>query len=113
MAEKKPTLNDCEWELAPGFKDSWHKHKSEATTEAMRTFNDCKRSIPPKPLPRGMKDHKLEGPLKEYRECHLDGDVLLIYRPLPGGAIKLLRICDHDDIAGPKGKALAATLKKE
>jgi len=32
-----------------------------------------------------MNDHKLGGPLKEYMECHLDGDVLLIYKPLHGG----------------------------
>jgi addiction module RelE/StbE family toxin len=112
MADK-PEQNESQWPAAIGFKDSWKKFRSDALKEAMKTFNDCKRSMPPKPLPRGMKDHKLEGPLKDYRECHLDDDVLLIYRPLSNGAIKLLRVCTHDDIEGPKGKALAAALKKE
>ena len=110
MADK-PSLNECEWEAAPGFGDSWKKHKSDFLVEAMKVFNDCKRSIPPKSLPRGMSDHKLEGALKDFRECHLEGDVLLIYQPIAGGAIKLCRVCTHDDIRGPKGKALAAALK--
>jgi mRNA interferase YafQ len=112
MADK-PERNEVEWPLALGFKDSWKRFKTKALDEAMRTFDDCKRSIPPRPLPRGMKDHKLGGPLKEYRECHLEGDVLLIYKPLPTGVIKLLRVCTHDEITGPKGKALAAALKNE
>lgn len=109
----EPKRNNSQWQLALGFKDSWNKHKSTSVKEAMATFDKCKRSIPPTPLPSGMRDHKLEGALKDYRECHLEGDVLLIYKPLPGGGIKLLRVCTHDDIAGPRGIALAAILKKE
>ena len=79
----------------------------------MTVFNECKRSKPPKALPRGMKDHKLKGALKDYMECHLDGDILLIYKYLPGGAIKLLRVCAHDDLHGGKGSALAKVLSTE
>ncbi len=45
-------------------------------------------------------------------ECHLDDDVLLIYKPMPGGAIKLLRVCTHADLKGPKAKVLAKQLKQ-
>lgn len=110
---KEPRRNNSQWQLAAGFKDSWNKHKSTSVSDAMTVFDRSKRSIPPSALPSGMKDHKLEGALKDYRECHLDGDVLLIYKPLSGGAVKLLRVCTHDDIAGPRGTALAAILKKE
>jgi addiction module RelE/StbE family toxin len=109
----KPKREETEWQLAPGFRASWKKFKSDALNEAMTTFNDCKRATPARALPRGMKDHKLSGPLKDFWECHLEGNTLLLYKPLPGGAIKLVRVCDHDGIAGPKGKALAASLKKE
>jgi mRNA interferase YafQ len=112
MADE-PERNDCKWPSAPGFKESWKKFKSDSTTEAMKTFNDCKRSVPPRPLPRGMRDHKLEGPLKDYRECHLEGDILLIYKTLPDGVVRLLRVCTHNDIVGPKAQALAAALKGE
>jgi mRNA-degrading endonuclease YafQ of YafQ-DinJ toxin-antitoxin module len=60
-----------------------------------------------------MKDHKLDGPLKGYMECHLDGDVLLIYKPIARGAVKLFRICTHADLRGPKAKILAKQLKIE
>ncbi len=109
---KKPKREETKWELAPGFKASWVKYKSDALDEAIKTFNKHKRAVPVEPLPPGMKDHKLTGPLSDYRECHLEGNVLLVYKMLPGGAIKLMRVCDHDDIKGPKGKALAASFKK-
>ena len=31
-------------------------------------------------LPISYKDHKLSGELSRYRECHIQGDLLLIYR---------------------------------
>lgn len=33
-----------------------------------------------KKLEAHYKDHKLKGKLKEYRECHIRGDVLLMYQ---------------------------------
>lgn len=79
----------------------------------MTTFDRCKRAVPLESLPAKMKDHKLDGSFKGYMECHLDNDVLLIYKPLPNGAIKLFRICDHADLKGPKAKALAKRFKQE
>jgi mRNA interferase YafQ len=115
MAKKPepPEPKQIQWQAAKGFKTSWTQVRSPALTEAMKTFNECKRENPPRALPRGMRDHKLSGALKEYRECHLDGDILLIYRPLANGAIKLMRVCNHDSIAGPRSQALADALKKE
>ncbi|MFA5936740.1 MAG: type II toxin-antitoxin system YafQ family toxin [Candidatus Paceibacterota bacterium] len=31
-------------------------------------------------LPYKYKDHKLNGELSDYRECHIKGDLLLIYK---------------------------------
>lgn len=31
-------------------------------------------------LSSGYKDHQLQGELKEYRECHIKGDLLLVYQ---------------------------------
>ena len=33
-----------------------------------------------KMLPIKYKDHKLNGELKDFRECHIKGDLLLIYK---------------------------------
>jgi len=107
---QKSARNNAEWELAPGFAESWKQFKTEEVSEAMTEFDRCKRSIPLHRLPGKMRDHKLDGPLKGFMECHLADDVLLIYRPLPNGAIKLLRVCTHSDLKGPKAKALAKLL---
>jgi addiction module RelE/StbE family toxin len=78
----------------------------------MRVFNRHKRATPPEPLPAKMSDHKLDGPLRGFMECHLDDDILLIYKTMPKGAIKLFRVCTHADLKGPKAKALTKLLKK-
>jgi mRNA interferase YafQ len=31
-------------------------------------------------LPSAYKDHQLRGELKDYRECHIKGDLLLVYQ---------------------------------
>jgi mRNA interferase YafQ len=108
-----PKRNDQDWPQASGFKASWKQFKTDAISDAMTEFDRCKRSNPPRQLPAKMKDHKLDGPLKGFMECHLADDVLLIYKPITGGAIKLLRVCTHADLKGPKAKALAKTLKSE
>ncbi len=33
-----------------------------------------------KELPQSYKDHKLSGEFKGFRECHIKGDLLLIYK---------------------------------
>ena len=111
--EEKPPRNNEEWPLAPGYRESWRRFKTDAISDAMTTFDRCKRAIPPQPLPAKMKDHNLGGPLKGFSECHLDDDVLLIYKPAPKGAIKLFRVCTHDDLKGPKARILAKQLKQE
>jgi addiction module RelE/StbE family toxin len=108
-----PKRNAVDWVLALGFKDSWKRFKTDVISEAMTTFDRYKRAVPPEPLPAKMKDHKLDGPFKGYMECHFDDDVLLIYKPISNGAIKLFRICTHGDLRGPKAKVLAKQLKKE
>ena len=75
----------------------------------MAEFNRCKRATPAEQLPGKMKDHKLDGPLRGFMDCHLDDDVILIYKPIANGAIKLLLICEHADI---KGKRAAVTIKR-
>ncbi len=111
--EEAPKRNAEQWLLALGFKDSWKKFKTVGISDAMTTFDRCKRAVPPEALPAKMHDHKLDGPFKGYMECHLENNVLLIYKPVPNGAIKLFRVCEHADLKGPKAKVLAKQLKQE
>jgi len=50
-----------------------------------------------KPLPPISRDHQLTGNLKDYRECHLGGDWLLIYQLTDQAAI-LSRTGSHSDL---------------
>jgi mRNA interferase YafQ len=110
----KKKQNEEKWPLAQGFRDSWKKYKAESPhiSEAMTTFDRCKRAVPPEQLPAKMKDHKLDGPLKGYMDCHLADDVILIYKPMPNGAIKLFLLCQHADLKGPRAKVLVKRLKQ-
>jgi len=112
--EETPSCrSDKEWELAPGFKESWKRYLSSnpCIKDAMREFDRCKRAIPPIQLPGKMQDHKLDGPLRGFYDCHLAEDVILIYKPTGDGICKLFRICQHADLKGPKAKVLARHLK--
>jgi mRNA interferase YafQ len=48
-------------------------------------------------LPARNKDHALKGTLKDCRECHIEGDWLLIYR-IEGSSLCLVRTGSHADL---------------
>lgn len=43
-----------------------------------------------KKLPNKNKDHQLRGELRDYRECHVKSDLLLIYRIIEDELVLLL-----------------------
>ena len=50
-----------------------------------------------KPLPPHFRDHELKGNWKGYRECHLGGDWLLIYK-ISTKQLILLRTGTHSEL---------------
>ncbi len=53
------------------------------------------------PLPPEWKDHQLSGELKNMRECHVKGDLLLVYQIHNKGkreAISFSRVGTHSEI---------------
>ena len=48
-------------------------------------------------LPNSYKDHPLYGDLLGCRECHLSGNILLVYKA-KNSVIQLLAICNHDEL---------------
>lgn len=50
-----------------------------------------------KPLPPQFRDHPLVGNYKDYRECHLGGDWLLIYQ-MTDDIVILVRMGSHSDL---------------
>ena len=65
----------------------------------IKLFITRKTNMPPLLLPKGMNDHKLDSPLGDCSECHLRGNILLIYR-LRYSILKLIYVCDHDELKG-------------
>ena len=77
---------------------------------AVDLFNEYKRIIPPRRLPNQMKDHVLQGNLAGIRECHLSGDVLLLYTH-EDNLVRMLYICEHSDLYGKRARQLATYIK--
>lgn len=50
-----------------------------------------------KPLPSEARDHGLKGNWINFRECHISGDLLLIYQ-IEDDIIKLVRIGSHSQL---------------
>jgi mRNA interferase YafQ len=51
-----------------------------------------------KPLPRRYFDHPLSGDWKDYRDCHLRPDLILIYGKLDGDHLDLVRLGSHSEL---------------
>jgi mRNA interferase YafQ len=53
------------------------------------------------PLPPKYKDHPLRGPLKGFRECHIESDWLLMYRIVKDELLLLATATgSHSDLFG-------------
>ena len=51
------------------------------------------------PLPSNHQDHQLHGKWRKSRDCHIEGDWILIYEPdKKAGTIKFQRLGSHSDL---------------
>jgi mRNA interferase YafQ len=51
-----------------------------------------------KPLPERNRDHALGGEWRDFRECHLKPDLLLIYRKPDEEVLQLVRMGSHSEL---------------
>ncbi len=51
----------------------------------------------PQPLPAEFKDHKLKGSWSDFRECHIEPDLLLIYI-MTDFELRPARLGSHSDL---------------
>lgn len=51
-----------------------------------------------KPLPQSMHDHSLNGNLKDFRDCHIKPDLVLIYRKINNNVLELVRLGSHSEL---------------
>ncbi len=57
------------------------------------------RLVRMEPLPPSYKDHKLKGTLRDFRECHIEPDWLLIYT-ITDFELRPARLGSHSEIFG-------------
>lgn len=50
------------------------------------------------PLPERYRDHALIGDLKDYRDCHIKPDLVLIYQKSDDNILQLVRIGSHSEL---------------
>lgn len=51
-----------------------------------------------KPLPPANRDHPLTGEWKEFRDCHIRPDLVLIYRKPNRETLQLVRLGSHSEL---------------
>jgi mRNA interferase YafQ len=52
------------------------------------------------PLPPANRDHLLSGDWSDCRECHVRGDLLLVYRKPDDTKLQLVRLGSHSELFG-------------
>jgi mRNA interferase YafQ len=50
------------------------------------------------PLPERYRDHALVGEWKDYRDCHIQPDLVLIYRKPDDETLELVRLGSHSEL---------------
>ena len=74
------------------------KHDMSRIKEAMTIL-----ALNDEPMSPEWKDHQLEGKFNGYRECHVKGDLLLLYKIRQSSKIEILvlsRICTRSELFG-------------
>ena len=56
------------------------------------------------PIPRDYKPHLLKGEWKNFMECHIDDDYLLIWLDEEENMIRLVRLGSHSELFGKRRK---------
>ena len=53
-----------------------------------------------RPLPPAERDHALIGEWRDFRDCHLQPDLVLIYRKQGDDVLQLVRLGSHAELFG-------------
>ena len=54
-----------------------------------------KMLVADEPLPPNFRDHPMRGAFSDCRDCHLRGDLVLVYRKPSDDSLELVRIGSH------------------
>ena len=118
MAKKPPKISDkaedkikgeTKLTVSPFFHASYTEFAeyNPKIDDKLEEFRKRKTRRPPEKMPgEHVLGRRFKG--KGVRECHLAGDVLILWQE-KNNTVNQLLICDHNDIEGPRE---ASTLKK-
>ena len=78
-------------------------YKREKKGRFAKTLDETLRAVvadlaADRALPRRCHDHALSGPWKDFRDCHLRPDLVLIYRKPNAGHLDLVRLGSHSTL---------------
>ena len=78
-------------------------YRREARGRHRKSLDDSLRSIlvalaNDQPLEPRSHDHALSGEWKDYRDCHVKPDLVLIYQKPDAGTLRLVRLGSHSEL---------------
>ena len=79
------------------FKKDFKKVASSGRYQKKDVLNIVESLLDGRPLPSRVRDHALMNDWKDYRECHIKPDLLLIYKRTKQHLI-LVRLGSHSDL---------------
>lgn len=82
------------------FKRDYRREKSGVLGKKLDTLlaEVVDLLIADKPLSRRHVDHQLAGEWKDYRDCHIRPDLVLIYRLPDAETLELVRLGSHSEL---------------
>lgn len=90
-------MNKLDFDFGSKFKRDLKKHFTILVSQEWTEIAHC--LLNNLPLADKYQDHQLTGNFKDYRECHIRPDLLLIYAER-NGRIHLSRIGTHSELFG-------------
>jgi len=83
-------------EITPGFKKDFKRVKKQGKNadEIVEVFTRLARG---EKLEKKFRDHKLKGKYAQHRECHINPDLLLIYK-IDEAKLILTRLGSHSEL---------------
>lgn len=86
--------------LTRNFKRDYRREKSGVSGKKLDTvlFEVTKLLAADMPLSERYVDHQLVGEWKEYRDCHIRPDLILIYRKPDDATLELVRLGSHSEL---------------
>jgi len=95
------SLRDSTYEIifTSRFKKAWNKYSKSGRYNPENFYEIMRKLSRGDTLDRAYKDHELRGNLSGFRECHIESDLLVIYK-IEGNIIKFLDFGTHSELFG-------------